>query len=228
MYYKGVKSDNEKITGLPLSINIFIRLREDILHGKLKTGEKLTENRICSEYNVSRTPVREAFRLLEQEDLIQTIPNRGAFVMGFSQQDIADMYDMRREYEILAFRWAVSRMTEEELERIRYEYDLMEFYTGKGEHAKAADHNMHFHELIYEASHNRMLIRILTSYQYYSRLLKEGVEENPDDAEPMDELLEEHYEILRALEDRDIKRGTAAVNSHLERSKKRAVGEFQE
>ena len=101
MYYRDVKE--EMTAGLPLAINIFIRLREDILRGRMKNEEKLTEQRVCNEYNVSRTPVREAFRLLEQEDLIRMIPNRGAFITGMTDQDIADMYDIRKEYEILAF-----------------------------------------------------------------------------------------------------------------------------
>ena len=120
MYYKSVQDDIA--AGLPLAINIFIKLREDILRGKLKNGEKLTEQRICNEYNVSRTPVREAFRLLEQEGLITMIPNRGAFVTGFSEQDVADMYDMRKVYEVLAFEWAVERITPEEMADIKNSY----------------------------------------------------------------------------------------------------------
>ena len=218
MYYKGVSGD--MVSGLPLAISIFIRLREDILRGKLENGEKLTEQRICDEYNVSRTPVREAFRLLDQEGLIQMIPNRGAFVMGFESQDIADMYDMRKEYEMLAFAWAVERMTEEELEKIRNACDLMEFYTRKGDIAKASEQNMHFHELIYEASHNRLLTRILTTYQYYTKLFKYNEEDHT--AEYLNELLDEHKEILQALESRDAERGAVLVRKHLERSKMRA------
>lgn len=220
MYYRNVKG--EVATGLPLAISIFIRLREEILRGRLKNGEKLTEQSVCNEYNVSRTPVREAFRLLEQEDLIQMIPNRGAFVTGMTQQDIADMYDMRKEYEILAFKWAVERMTDEELEEIKNAYELMEFYTMKGESGKAHDQNVHFHELIYEASHNRQLARILTSFQYYTKLFREEGELGQAHDEDMSEVLKEHDDILLALEDRDAVRGAGAVKRHLESSKKRA------
>ena len=218
MYYQDVKSD--MVSGLPLAISIFIRLREDILRGKLKNGEKLTEQRICDEYNVSRTPVREAFRLLDQEGLIQMIPNRGAFVMGFEEQDIADMYDMRKEYEVLAFRWAVERMTEEDLDRIRNAYDLMEFYTHKGDTAKAAEMNVVFHDHIYEASHNRQLTGILTTYQYYTKLLRSQEEDHT--AEHLSEVLAEHKEILESLESRDAERGIPVVKKHLEKSKIRA------
>lgn len=218
MYYQDVKSD--MVSGLPLAISIFIRLREDILRGKLKNGEKLTEQRICDEYNVSRTPVREAFRLLDQEGLIQMIPNRGAFVMGFEEQDVADMYDMRKEYEVLAFGWAVERMTEEDLDKIRNAYDLMEFYTHKGDTAKASEMNVVFHDYIYEASHNRQLTGILTTYQYYTKLLRSN-EEDPT-TEHLAEVLAEHREILESLESRDAERGIVVVKRHLEKSKIRA------
>ncbi|MGN1350266.1 MAG: GntR family transcriptional regulator [Anaerovoracaceae bacterium] len=217
MYYKTVQDDT--VAGLPLAINIFIRLRESILRGKLKNGEKLTEQRICNEYNVSRTPVREAFRLLEQEGLITMIPNRGAFVTGFSDQDVADMYDMRKDYEILAFQWAIKRITDEELAEIRNSYELMEFYTHKKEYEKAAEQNIHFHELIYKASHNRLLTQILTSYQYYTKQIQYAEEKN---YEHIEEVLEEHYEMLQSLEQKDMKRGAAVVKKHLEASKKRA------
>lgn len=220
MYYRDVKE--EMTAGLPLAINIFIRLREDILRGRMKNEEKLTEQRVCNEYNVSRTPVREAFRLLEQEDLIRMIPNRGAFVTGMTDQDIADMYDMRKEYEILAFKWAVERMTPEELENIKNAYELMEFYTMKGEVAKALNQNVHFHELIYEASHNRQLTRVLTSFQYYTKLFKEEGEVGHAEEEDMEQVLKEHREILESLEDRDAVRGAEAVRIHLEGSKIRA------
>ena len=186
MYYKTVQDDT--VAGLPLAINIFIKLRES------------------NEYNVSRTPVREAFRLLEQEGLITMIPNRGAFVTGFSDQDIADMYDMRKDYEVLAFEWAIKRITDEELAEIRNSYELMEFYTHKKEFEKSAEQNIHFHELIYKASHNRLLTKILTSYQYYTKQLQYS----------------ENFEMLDSLEKKDPERGAAVVRKHLEASKKRA------
>ncbi len=223
MYYQNAKDD--VVSGLPLAINIFIKLREEILQGMLKNGEKLTEQRICNKYNVSRTPVREAFRLLEQEGLIAMIPNRGAFVTGFEEQDVADMYEMRKVYEVLAFEWAIERITQEELEEIRNVYELMEFYTHKKEYEKSSEQNVHFHELLYRASHNRLLTQILTSYQYYTKQFQISSEIKYDH---MEDLLKEHYEILQALETKDAPRGIAVIKKHLEASKERAgYGSFR-
>ncbi|NLP30323.1 MAG: GntR family transcriptional regulator, partial [Clostridiales bacterium] len=118
-----------RAAGHSLSGNLFEQLRKDILQGKLQPGEKLSEQKICNLYGLSRTPVREALHQLEVEDLIETIPNRGAYVVGLSAQDIKDLYEMRKAYEILAVRWAIERITSEELKSIEEAYELMEFYT---------------------------------------------------------------------------------------------------
>ena len=102
---------------------------------------------LTTRFGVTNETVRKDLIALEQEGLITMIPNRGAFVTGFSDQDIADMYDMRKDYEVLAFEWAIKRITDEELAEIRNSYELMEFYTHKKEFEKSAEQNIHFHEL---------------------------------------------------------------------------------
>ena len=79
----------------PLSADMYSELRADILSGEIPDNSKLTEHAICKKYNVSRTPVREAFRQLEADGLIENIPNRGAFVTGLSRRDISDLFDLR-------------------------------------------------------------------------------------------------------------------------------------
>ena len=79
------------------------------------------------------------------------IPNRGAFVTGFGDQDVADMYEMRKVYEVLAFEWAVERITPEELEEIKNAYELMEFTLIRKNTKRLRSKNTHFHELIYKS-----------------------------------------------------------------------------
>ena len=107
--------DKEK-NGGPISNSLLSKLQKDILTGKLKAGQKLTEQELCREYEVSRTPVREALRQLETDGLVENILNRGAFVIGMSEQDYEDMFEMRKIYEIQAVKWAIERITEEEME----------------------------------------------------------------------------------------------------------------
>ena len=82
-------------------------VRERILRGEYEIGEKIKENQIATELRVSRTPIREAFKLLENEGLIDYIPNRGCFAKGFTKQDVEDIYAVRESLEELAVMWAV-------------------------------------------------------------------------------------------------------------------------
>lgn len=231
---------------MALSTDLYFSLRKDILQEKLRQGEKLTEQQICDEYNVSRTPVREAFRQLELEGFIETVPNRGAFVTGFSARDIEDMYELRKAYEILAVKWAMERITPEEYQKLEEAFEFMEFYTRKNDVEKMLNINMNFHELIYKASRNRMLCHILSSYQLYIKQSKaasrgaaadtalpdddgtvtcsasgSGAAENRIPSDHLDEILSEHRSIFEAFKNKDADAGTAAMARHLDNAKRR-------
>ena len=86
-------------------------VRDRILKGEYEIGEKIKENQIASELKVSRTPIRDAFKQLENEGLIDYVPNRGCFAKGFTQQDVDDIYAVRTALEQLAVERAVQRIT---------------------------------------------------------------------------------------------------------------------
>lgn len=202
----------------PLSTSLFSRLQTDILTGKIRSGEKLTEQRICEQYSVSRTPVREALRQLETDGLIESIPNRGAYVIGFSSQDIEDMYQLRKIYEIQAVHWAIERITDEELDQLEETFEFMEFYTMKGDKEKMLNINTHFHQLIYSASHNRMLQHLLASYQIYIKHIRTS---SRNDQEYLNLVLEEHRAIFEAIKARDSRAAALAMKIHMDHSKDR-------
>jgi DNA-binding GntR family transcriptional regulator len=204
--------------GHPLSESLFGELRKEILQGNLHTGSKLSEQQICDIYGLSRTPVREALRQLEQEGLIESIPNRGAFVLGLSIQDIQDLYDMRKAFEILACEWAIQRITKVELEQLEESLEFMEFYTMRQEADKMLNINMKFHEQIYRASHNRMLTHTLSTYQFY---LKQTKSNSAYLDGHLEEVLKEHQAIFEAFTKKDKTAGAAAVATHLDHAKVR-------
>lgn len=208
-----------KATGAPLSTDLFARLRKDILQGTLKSGYKLTEQQVCKQYEVSRTPVREAFKQLELEGLIEIIPNRGAFIVGFSKQDIEDMYELRKAYEVLAVKWAILRMTKEEFEELEEAFEFMEFYTQKNDIEKMLNINTNFHQLIYAGAKNKMLFHVLSSYQLY---IKQSKSEDTQDADYLKVVLEEHRKIFQAFQNRDVNAGILAMSNHMDHSKLRA------
>ena len=209
--------EKERNNSLPQ--DLFHKLRDDILQNKIKPGEKLTEQRICQEYQVSRTPVREAFQKLELDGLIEIIPNRGAFVIGLTRQDIEDMYELRSAYEAIAVKWAIDRMTAEEFEDMQEAFELMEFYTMKQDPVKMLAMNTRFHQIIYNGTKNRMLQHVLTSYQVYTKNTKVSPEYIK---EYMDEVLEEHRKIFLAFQAKDKDAASRAAVEHMQNGKHRA------
>lgn len=209
-----------KTAGLSLSQDLFHKLQSEILKGNYKSGEKIPEQEICDAYGLSRTPVREAFRMLESAGLIETIPNRGAFVVGLSDRDLDDLFEMRKAHEILAIKWAIERADKKAREKIEEAYEFMEFYTMKKDREKVLNINRQFHSLIYKIAGNRMLENILSTYQLY---LKEADKNNSYGKHYLNEVLEEHKKMYQAFMNKDPEEGARAVAEHLDNAKKRSL-----
>ena len=194
-------------------------VRERILKGEYEIGEKIKENQIATELKVSRTPIREAFKLLENEGLIDYIPNRGCFAKGFTKQDVDDIYAVREALEELAVRWSVARITEPELVALEEQVDLMEFYTKKKDKKKVLELNTSFHEVIYASARSRFLAQVLRSYKEYIEKTRKSIFYEQSYLEG---ILSEHRAIFEAIKDRDKERAVEAISKHLEASQERA------
>ena len=203
----------------PLSTNLTDKLREDILRENISLGSKLTEKNICEQYSVSRTPVRESLQKLSSEGLIELIPNKGAYVIGFSIGDMRDLYKMRCVYEVQAVTWAIERIYKEELENLEKIIEYLELATDKKDINKLRSFNIEFHKIIYEASHNRMLIDTLTTYQYY---INNSALVETYRPEQIAQIFEEHAEIFDAFIDRSVRRGKVAMNRHIKNAMARS------
>lgn len=213
-YLENGKTDESK----SLHDTLYDKLLEDILTRKLQPGSKLTEKRVCDEYNMSRTPVREAFRQLETEGLIEYIPNRGAFIIGLSQRDIDDILELRTGCEVTAVKWAIERITDEEFAELEESFEFMEFYTMKNDIDKMTDINSAFHQIIHNATHNPRLIRQLSSYQTCLKYCKPSNYSIPG---YLQAVFEEHREIFLAFVNRDVGAGIIAMMDHMENSVRR-------
>ena len=139
---------------ISIADQIFEQLEKDILAGKYARGEVLSELGLSKELGVSRTPVREAIRRLEQEDFLEE-SGRGAVVVGITREDMEDMYEIRLHTEGLAARRAAVNVTDEELKAMRDVLDLQRFYCEKSgenssDHIKNQDSE--FHQLFYRST----------------------------------------------------------------------------
>lgn len=204
----------------PLSNTLFVQIQKDILSGKLPANSKLTEQAVCKQYDVSRTPVREAFRQLESDGLIENIPNRGAYVIGLSSRDISDLFDLRRTFEVKAVEWAIERMDDSEIDTLRENIEFMEFYTLKADVEKVLQFNSAFHNIIYKGTKNRMLYQTLSSYQTY---LKHSAPAKTFNDGYLRIILDEHKTIFEAFETKNPAAGKNAMDYHIQQSKLRRM-----
>ncbi len=203
-----------------LSSKIFNILRDNILEGKYSPDEKLVEIKLADELGVSRTPVREALKQLELEGLVENIPNRGVIVKGISKQDISDIYTIRLAIEAIAVDWAMERMTDDDLDKLKELYELMEFYTIKKDVLKISELNSQFHEIIYKATKSRYLEQILKDFQYYIKTTRNKSLKTPG---RLDSALDEHKAILDAFLERDAEKAKIVLTEHIDTSKRNAI-----
>ena len=214
-------SETAELNNAPVSTGLLARLAEDILTGEMRPGQKIIEQKLCEKYGVSRTPLREVLRQLETDGLVEYILNRGYFVIGMSDQDFEDMFELRKSYEIQAVLWAIERITKEEMESLEETFEFMEFYSMRKDTEKMLVINAGFHQIIYEASKNRMLQKLLSSYQMY---LKYKSPEVVHEDNYLSTVLEEHRAIFKAITERDPREGALAMEIHVNRAKERRCG----
>jgi DNA-binding GntR family transcriptional regulator len=208
------KKENKSLTSL-----IFDKIREDILNDKYHAGDKIVEAKLADELGVSRTPVREALKQLELDGLVDNIPNRGVVVKGISNQDIHDIYTIRVAIEGIAARWAVERMDDQVVEDLKEIYDLMEFYTFKGDLDKIFELNTRFHETIYMATKSRYLEQVLKDFQLF---IKSTRNKSLQCTGRSSAALDEHKAILEGFIEKDADKAFEATVRHIESSRKNA------
>ncbi|MCM1091066.1 MAG: GntR family transcriptional regulator [Butyrivibrio sp.] len=191
---------------------VFHKLRDDILSGKYEEHEELKEVAIGEELGVSRTPVREAFRQLELEGLIQIIPNKGAYVTGITEKDVQDIYMIRSLLEGLCARWATEHITKEQMEEMEENIYLAKFHAQKGHLDQLAELDNHFHDIMYEACNSKMLEHQLKDFhQYVLRVRKKTL----NNANRGPKSNEEHEQIMEAIKAGDADLAEKLANQHM-------------
>lgn len=175
---------------------VFHKLRDDILSGKYEEHEELKEVAIGEELGVSRTPVREAFRQLELEGLIQIIPNKGAYVTGITEKDVKDIYMIRSLLEGLCARWATEHITREQMEEMEENVYLAKFHAQKGHWEQLTELDNHFHDILYEASDSKMLEHQLKDFHEYVLRVRRKTLNNANRGPKSNE---EHEKIMEAI-----------------------------
>jgi DNA-binding GntR family transcriptional regulator len=188
-------------------------LREAILRGELRPGERLVQDDIATELGVSRQPVRDALRRLESEGLVIQLPRRGFIVREYREEDIRENYYLRQLLESEAARLAAERIQLGELEELRAINRALSEAVEMENLTLIAELNTRFHQVVHESSGMPQLVRIIKQL-WLGRTVFTPIY-IPGRARRS---VEEHEEILQALADRNPERAASAMREHIARA----------
>ncbi len=197
----------------PLGEVVFENLRDAILTGKLAPGARLMEIQLAETLGVSRTPVREAMKRLEQEDFIEVVPRKGAYVKELNIKDIFDVLELRYLLEGFAAQYAAQNMTAFDIKTMQKSLDDFERAVNDQDKTALIESDSTFHDTIYSVSKNAKLketIRNLQEQFYRFRTIYFNEYTN------YQEIIDGHRQILAAIESRDGERAKQIVQAHID------------
>ncbi len=197
----------------PLHEELTQKIREMIFSGQLVGGERVAEQKLCDHFGISRTPLREALKVLGSEGLLELLPNRGARVAVLRPEDVDEIFPVMGALESLAGELACRRLTDTEFAEIRALHYQMAVHHAKRELAPYFRLNQEIHEKIFDAAANPTLaaqMRALSGRIRLARFRANMTQQRWDQA------MLEHKEMLNALEVRDGQRLADVLKRHLE------------
>ncbi|HEV7610707.1 MAG TPA: GntR family transcriptional regulator, partial [Steroidobacteraceae bacterium] len=201
---------------------ILIRLRDHIVEGNIRDGDRIPERQLCEMLGISRTPLREALKVLAAEGLVELLPNRGARVRQLSERDLGDLFDIMGGLEGLAGRLACENISDAEIAEIeRLHYEMYGFYLHRDMHGYFRVNQL-IHQKIVEASRNTTL---LNSYANFAGRIRR-VRYSANFARKRDrwaEAMREHEAILDALRRRAGSELSDILFKHLRNKRTAAV-----
>lgn len=207
---------NNKIISLALFEEVAERLRNRIFSQELKPGERIDEQLLTREFGISRTPLREALKVLQAEGLVTLVPRRGCFVAQLSEHDLDDIYAIVALLESRCAAEVASTRTEADLKRLHLLHKKLEQIAASGALQRYADANTEVHEAMQDIAGNRWqkdILKDLRRILKLSRGLTIGLPGRLEDS------LREHAELLDAIERRDSARAEALMHAHVLRQR---------
>jgi len=199
----------------PLRETVCEVLRDAIRRGVLEPGERLMEVQLAEELGISRTPVREAIRKLEQEGYVIMMPRRGTYVSSVSVHDVKEIFEIRSALESLATGLATRRIEPEELERLRALLIEIEGHIQRRDIDKIVKTDIEFHGLLYQVSRNDRLVTIISNLKEQLARFRTLSMSYPG---RLHETLQEHRAMVEAIAAGDVDAARDAAEHHMERA----------
>ena len=197
-----------------LADKVYEVLEHNILCGVYAPGEIVTESRLSTDLGVSRTPVREAMSKLFHEKLIKET-KAGIKVVGISEEDVKDLFEVKRRIEVLATKRAAANLSEAKLDLLKDNIERQEFYAQKGDAEKVRDLDTEFHDIIYKGCGSTTFETILSPIHHkmmkFRRLSLESHDRIYDS-------VAEHKALYEAIRDRDGDKAETIILLHIDHS----------
>jgi DNA-binding GntR family transcriptional regulator len=196
---------------------IYAVLFDRIVSGEYPPNTRLKEEELAARFEVSRTPIRLTLRQLEQDGLIEILPNRGARVVGFTVDDVEEVYDIRKSLEIQALKTSAPHLNIQGLLEIRAKLQEVSRIKDEKVHEEI---DAQVHNYFIQASGKRRLVSILNQM---FRLIQRFRELGFKDPDLRESAYEAHLALIDAICLRDVNKATEILSEHIEQSKLHAV-----
>lgn len=198
---------------------VFEALKNDIINGNIKFGEKINENEYSIRYNISRTPLREALSKLEMMGIIERIPFKGVFLKKFASNKVKEIYEIRLELEYIIYKEIKDIMTDKHIKKIEKIIAKSQKYTDSNNLAKFSETLEEFDNYLYSLSKKELSLKILSELSFYMNIFKKT---NPN----MQETVDEHEKIVLALKEKNNDKIYLALEEHLDNAAQYVVKTF--
>lgn len=203
------------ITRRQLHNELLARLRDLVITGKIKEGAKIPEKELCDYFGISRTPLREALKVMAFEGLISLTHNRGATVRSLTLKDLREVFPIYAHLEALAGQLACKHLTDGDLDDLQIMHEKLGALYDEDKFPQYVEVDELVHARIEAASSNPILLRMLQAVSGRVRRARYRV---PAPRERMEETLDEHGRIMTALRDRDCESLARAIKLHVDNS----------
>ena len=220
-YFYVVSAMNEQIKSQALYIQVADRLRNQIYQHDLKPGDAIDEMALCERYGISRTPLREALKVLSSEGLIELKPHKGSFVRSMAIAELNELFPVMAVLEGLCAREAVDNCTPEDLKQLEDMHSRLEQFAADRDIDNYYEQNFIFHQAVQDLSGNRTLQRIIGDLRKILRLARHMQLTMPGRLEAS---IEEHRQIMLAFRKHDADLADQNMQAHLHKQWHSLVG----
>lgn len=207
----------------PLYQQAYAIIKESILKGKIKPGSKISVAKLAEDFQISRTPLREALRQLTKEGLLVQ-NNSGSTVVSINRDDFEELLNCRLILEKEVIRLVVPKITDSELKKAQDLLKDAETALNKKDHLKILDCNTRFHEIFIQACPNKRLVELIGFVRSLLLLYRANIIQYHD---YNSQIILEHQSILNAVKDRDQQKAMKMIEEHLLKDKERGMRFFE-